>query len=1053
MAQRQERASRLVNIIGTNNPAMQIQSIQATTVPQLEDVTDAKFTQVRENVEKAYQTQLEAMETVGKANAEIMAQRGASPRRTELMNVVSTIAEGVNQWQSSQAAQAKEAREYELKLRAQQLDESKFAYDVNKDQVAAGQEQAYTIAHTAIQQKLLEMETLIQQQGEQQGIYTVEQDVNRILAEVQGSLSPEAFRALSSVATDAVNSAKRRQTGRVFEAQDEVRTKQESIRRNTIMVNIAPYLNAVARPETTGEAALAQLQYVEQYVMSQTQDLPLRERLNIIEPLYQQIVDSAATGDKARGIVQQRLMNMQAFYQFVEGTLRPQFGDQPQLFNSYVTYAAQSYGVPELAGTTLTNSEIIGQQNALMETQQKVQEMSRTNANAELVSRYPQYVNMKAYDVAWSFMNGSTAERGRYDYLKGNPNAPGVSEIERAALNAVERWRGAVDNYNDLARQFTDAVSSTQNFIIRRSEATSAPYVDTASGRAYRINVQDQTGNQIYAIGGHEEQVRAAVEKENLLRNQLETLRNQYAQEGIDLTNPSNPDLIRRIRTEIQPYEAQLQTAPSPTVQGLRSLSGLPPIPPTAYPNFNQGSGESYPSNPQVVSLRRTEDGMVLPFAANRTDIELLSPYGMRTSPTSGEYRLHAGIDLASGSMWEDDVGALTIQGGTVVDAFDWNGYGGTVLVRTPDGRVEQYSHLRRFFVQPGQQIPPGTPVGVVGGGEGDHMAGSSTGRHLHFQVWRAGVEDFGNPSNDTIDPEEYLRTVKYNEAPTNQLGFPPIQSSSPLPPGLNSLPITGGFITGSLNAPFYLPNTAPVALPGTPPIPPQPVPLTAVANQSSPIPSQMAPIDKASYPAQNNPSANYGYEIIARDPAFARSLAQLGDELGIPAQWLADIMYAESSLDPHRDNHLDYGLDWDGVEWGHGFLGLIQINGSWLRQRGISYNDVMSMSRAEYVQRIARPYLMDFKGQLHTVEDVLAAIFMGDASGSPESRAGADDGNTDFAEYMHYLGSGVGRRYRHSYLDWYQSSNVTHTDMVAGCPICSAQAERFGGISPHEIG
>jgi murein DD-endopeptidase MepM/ murein hydrolase activator NlpD len=45
-----------------------------------------------------------------------------------------------------------------------------------------------------------------------------------------------------------------------------------------------------------------------------------------------------------------------------------------------------------------------------------------------------------------------------------------------------------------------------------------------------------------------------------------------------------------------------------------------------------------------------------------------------------------------------------------------------------------RYSHLSALLCQPGDEVAPGRPVGLVG------STGRSTGPNLHFEVWESGL-------------------------------------------------------------------------------------------------------------------------------------------------------------------------------------------------------------------------------------------------------------------------------------------------------------------------
>lgn len=120
---------------------------------------------------------------------------------------------------------------------------------------------------------------------------------------------------------------------------------------------------------------------------------------------------------------------------------------------------------------------------------------------------------------------------------------------------------------------------------------------------------------------------------------------------------------------------------------------------------------------------------------------QLLSPFGKREDPFSGEGALHTGVDLKAPTGTPVRVAA----DGIVRRAERFGGYGRLVIVDHGGGVTTYYAHLSKFYVIPGQEIRRGEPVGAVG------ASGRATAPHLHYEV-RLG----GNP----VNPSRYLRNT-----------------------------------------------------------------------------------------------------------------------------------------------------------------------------------------------------------------------------------------------------------------------------------------------------
>ena len=133
----------------------------------------------------------------------------------------------------------------------------------------------------------------------------------------------------------------------------------------------------------------------------------------------------------------------------------------------------------------------------------------------------------------------------------------------------------------------------------------------------------------------------------------------------------------------------------------------------------------------------------------------IISPFGVRTDPFSGEGAIHTGVDLLV------NIGtAVRVAADGIVSYADWDGrYGKLVIVDHGNGMQTYYAHLSAFEVIPGEEIRRGDIVGRSG------STGRSTGPHLHYEI-RLG----GTP----VNPYPYLAqsAVSLAAKPEHDLGF-----------------------------------------------------------------------------------------------------------------------------------------------------------------------------------------------------------------------------------------------------------------------------------------
>lgn len=134
------------------------------------------------------------------------------------------------------------------------------------------------------------------------------------------------------------------------------------------------------------------------------------------------------------------------------------------------------------------------------------------------------------------------------------------------------------------------------------------------------------------------------------------------------------------------------------------------------------GSGETKLNNPDATG------NFQYPVKARIT-----SPFGPRRHPIFGVRSMHSGIDLAA----PRGTPIKASEGGMVIYAGWYGGYGKVVIVDHSKGFSTLYAHLDSIAVRVGERVNQGRVVGHEG------CTGYSTGPHLHFEV-RSG----GKPQN-----------------------------------------------------------------------------------------------------------------------------------------------------------------------------------------------------------------------------------------------------------------------------------------------------------------
>jgi len=119
---------------------------------------------------------------------------------------------------------------------------------------------------------------------------------------------------------------------------------------------------------------------------------------------------------------------------------------------------------------------------------------------------------------------------------------------------------------------------------------------------------------------------------------------------------------------------------------------------------------------------------------------EFTSPYGERIHPITQVEKLHAGIDMGGGGPIQ------AAEDGKVVKAEYDPGWGHYVKIDHGNNVQTLYAHMKTnsIKVSEGDKVSKDQQIGTMG------TTGSSTGIHLHFEVYKDG---------STVDPKPLLES------------------------------------------------------------------------------------------------------------------------------------------------------------------------------------------------------------------------------------------------------------------------------------------------------
>jgi murein DD-endopeptidase MepM/ murein hydrolase activator NlpD len=120
-------------------------------------------------------------------------------------------------------------------------------------------------------------------------------------------------------------------------------------------------------------------------------------------------------------------------------------------------------------------------------------------------------------------------------------------------------------------------------------------------------------------------------------------------------------------------------------------------------------------------------------------EVDMSSPFGVRTDPFLGRPAMHTGIDLRG----ETGEPVHATAAGKISIAGRDGGYGNMVEIDHGNGLATRYGHLSEIDVTVGQTVRIGQVIGKIG------STGRSTGPHLHYET---------RVNGEAVNPQKFLR-------------------------------------------------------------------------------------------------------------------------------------------------------------------------------------------------------------------------------------------------------------------------------------------------------
>lgn len=978
-------------LLGTDTPNLSFQNKTVPTFTPDQRLAQQSAERVSNIVQQSYTTLRESNEQ----NARVFAEVGRS--LTQAAAVPGTVEASEN------ALRAKLVQPSEFAAQAENIGAAAAgginavleSYRKAKERKSKlQQEQALLEANKEAEEVLVEAERRLRTTEGQSGYNDT---ITRFLNKYTPRLPSDAIIELTRRLYAPAKAVSEEQAKARVAKTDEIANTQLETRKAEITIKLSKGLADVrhAADITKREKAI---KTVQDDLISLTKELSPEDQLFITASIFQELAEKSLAGSEEQAKIEDTLINIQkyAIAQQQAITQYNESGDKVA-FDTTTFYNKQRFGIP-------ASSDVLANPLASIEDGLKrkelIQRLTRLDAEAAITESEKLQVHK---DVIASFayeIYADPSKEALYDTTPGIKDAPWYNQAKALAKARKEYAESQIKTSEQLvgldiqiinaqqedlnkwlawaSKSETDAVLQSLGIAARFQQGLKSFVEEYKQGQADPKDIEKVRGLWRQQ---QEHILKALQAKKELLQSDLAIKAQRLHQYGLGDPEKENGNVkvfSERINSTL---ELLKKTQDEARQRGV-------------LPNFK-------PANLKKVQVGKTTT--ILPFHPN-ADVVITSHRG-----DSRGNRLHAGVDIGAA----EGTPVIFYSQGTVdyigrqIDERTGRGYGWLIDIKTPDGHYHRFAHLQQKpNLAVGQSVKPGDDIGKVGD------SGSPGAYHLHWEVRKNTHSSY----ETSLDPIVYGSNIQSNSLNNRDI------TQTQKPKGATQ--ITNGYIQNS-----QIHTTGGQVKPAN----------YSVAN---PIKQGKAPIDKSEYPTKNNPENNYGYRELASRDAFRRELAKTADRLGIPAQWLADVIAVEtgSKFSPTITNPST------------GAVGLIQFTDIALEDMRVSRREVETASdvaQLKYVEEYLKPAVGKIDSPYHLAMAIWGGRYiLTETDETPESFENVSDGHITFKQYAERIGSYAGRQYE----SYKQRRAVVHTQYQASCPTCQSLMSSSGRIIPHEF-
>ena len=343
----------------------------------------------------------------------------------------------------------------------------------------------------------------------------------------------------------------------------------------------------------------------------------------------------------------------------------------------------------------------------------------------QAIQDYGEMIDQKEVELAEAQAEEAKYQGGVHERVRNMEERGGSVSYWSVLFNASS-FSDLLDQINAIS-EVMDYDNEVMDNLAAARQAVADAKADLEENKAAEEAAKSDLESQKASLASEQAKVEATI-------SEINSQSDAYSQKMHELEDDSD-NVANQIAQAEKTYQAQIEAQKKAEEAKRQQQLAQQQAQQNQQNQSNSGSSGGSASTPSGGGSA-SSSGYLWPLSGYT---RISSPFGYRICPSTAESST-GGCDIPA----PGGTPIMAAKSGVVVISTYGSSYGNYVVIAHGDGSRTMYAHQSKRAVSVGQTVSQGQVIGYVG------TTGSSTGNHLHFELW------LNSSSSSRVNPVAY---------------------------------------------------------------------------------------------------------------------------------------------------------------------------------------------------------------------------------------------------------------------------------------------------------